>query len=83
MRHMFTLSPRRLARSLYAPAAVGLTVLACLWVVTAAREQHGDSARFARADLLQSAIGIAHHEQDLVAANKRSYTSARATDIDT
>ena len=83
MRHMFTLSPRRLARSLYAPAAVGLTVLACLWVVTAAREQHGDSARFARADLLQSAIDIAHHEQDLVAANKQSYTSARATEIDT
>jgi diguanylate cyclase (GGDEF)-like protein len=82
MRHMFTLSPRRLARSLSAPAAVALTVLACLWVVEAAVEQHSDSARFARADLLQAAIDIAHHEQDLIAANKLSYSSRRARQID-
>jgi diguanylate cyclase (GGDEF)-like protein len=81
MRHMFTL-PRRLGRSLYAPAAVGLTLLACLWVVNAAREQHSDSARFARADLLQTAIDIAHREDGLVAANKESYTSSRAQEID-
>src|SRR5947208_16873112 len=83
MRHMFTLSPRRLGRSLYAPAAVVWTLLACLWVVNAARERHGDSARFARADLLQTAIDIAHREQGLVAANKESYTPARAREIDT
>jgi diguanylate cyclase (GGDEF)-like protein len=82
MRHMFTLSPRRLARSLFAPAAVGLTVLACLWVAEAAINQHADSARFARASLLQTAIDLAHHEQGLIAANKRSYSSARAGEID-
>jgi len=82
MRHMFTLSPKRLARALFAPAAVALTILACLWVVQAAIEQRADSARFARADLLQAAIDIAHHEADLVAANKASYTPARAREID-
>ena len=73
---------RRLGRSLYAPAAIGLTLLACLWVVSAAREQQSDSARFARADLLQTAIDIAHREDGLVAANKENYTSARAREID-
>ena len=82
MRHMFTLSPRRLARSLLAPAAVALTVLACLWVVEAAIEQHSDSARFARADLLQAAIGISQHEQDLIGRNQADYSSARAHEID-
>ena len=48
MRHMFTLSPKRLGRALLAPAAVALTALACLWVVDAVIEQRTDSARFAR-----------------------------------
>jgi diguanylate cyclase (GGDEF)-like protein len=82
MRHMFTLSPRRFVRSLFAPAAVALTVLACLWVAQAAIDQHADSARFARADLLQTAIDIAGTEQILVAANRASYSRARAQDID-
>ena len=60
MRHMFTLSPKRLGRALLAPAAIGLAGLACLWVGTAAIEQHNDSARFARADLLQTAIDLSH-----------------------
>jgi diguanylate cyclase (GGDEF)-like protein len=82
MRHMFTLSPKRLGRSLLAPAAVALTALACFWVISAAIEQHTDSARFARADLLQTAIDLSRHEQHLVAANKASYTTARAQEID-
>ena len=79
---MFTLSPKRLGRALLAPAAVGLTALACLWVGTAAIAQHTASARFARADLLQTAIDLSHHELQLVAANKVSYSSARAAQID-
>ena len=82
MRHMFTLSPKRLGRALLAPAAVGLTALACLWVASTAIEQHRDSARFARADLLQTAIDLSRHEQQLVAANKGNYSSSRATQID-
>jgi diguanylate cyclase (GGDEF)-like protein len=82
MRHMFTLSPKRLARSVLAPAAVALTVLACLWVFNSARDQHAASDRVARADLLQTAIDLARHEQGLVAANKQSFTSARAREID-
>ncbi|MGN6798368.1 MAG: diguanylate cyclase domain-containing protein, partial [Gaiellaceae bacterium] len=82
MRHMFTLSPRRLGRALLAPAAVGLTVLACLWVTSAAIEQHKASARFARADLLQTAIDLSHREQDLVAANRHDFSAARASQID-
>jgi diguanylate cyclase (GGDEF)-like protein len=82
MRHMFTLSPRRLARSLFAPAVVTLTVLACLWVLESAIEQHGDSTRYARADLLQATIDTAHHEQWLVAANRVSRSAARAHEID-
>jgi len=82
MRHMFTLSPRRLGRALLAPAALAVTALACWWVVTAAIEHHADSTRFARADLLQTAITLARHEQALVAANKASYTTARAKQID-
>src|SRR5262249_35289479 len=82
MRHMSTLSPKRLGRALLAPAAVALTVLACLWVVQAAVEHHSDSERFARADLLRTAITIAHDEQGLVAANKVSYSRARAIQID-
>src|SRR5256885_126195 len=82
MRHMFTLSPRRFGRALLAPAALALTALACWWVVTAAIEHHSDSARFARADLLQTTIHVSRHEQALVAANKASYTAARAREID-
>ena len=83
MRHMFTLSPRRLGRALSAPAAIALTALACLWVVNAAIEQHTDSARFARADLLQESIDLAHHERALITANKKNYSAARAKQIDT
>jgi diguanylate cyclase (GGDEF)-like protein len=82
MRHMFTLSPKRLSRAMLAPAAVALTALACMWVVSAAIDQHSDSARFARADLLQRTIDLAHSEQALVAANKGHYTTARAETID-
>ena len=82
MRHMFTLSPKRLGRALLAPAAVGLTALACLWVASTAIEQHRDSARFARADLLQTAIDLSRHEQQLVVANKGNYSSSRAKQID-
>lgn len=82
MRHMFTLSPKRVARSLFAPAAICLTVLACLWVVQAAIEQRADSERFARADLLQTVIDLTHHERDLIAANRDSYSAARAGEID-
>jgi diguanylate cyclase (GGDEF)-like protein len=82
MRHMFTLSPRRLGRALLAPAALAVTALACWWVVTAAIEHHSDSIRFARADLLQTAITLARREQALVAANKGNYTTARAKQID-
>jgi diguanylate cyclase (GGDEF)-like protein len=82
MRHMFTLSPKRLGRALLAPAAVALTALACLWVATSALEQRSDSSRFARADLLQTAIDIARHEQQLVAANRKSPTAARSLQID-
>ena len=82
MRHMFTLSPRRLGRALSAPAAIALTALACLWVVSAAIEQHTDSARFARADLLRESIDLARHEQALVAANKANYSATRAKRID-
>src|SRR6478672_2488737 len=82
MRHMFTLSPRQLGRALLAPAALAVTALACWWVVTAAIEHHSDSIRFARADLLQTAITLARHEQALVAANKGNYTTARAKQID-
>jgi diguanylate cyclase (GGDEF)-like protein len=82
MRHMFTLSPKRLGRALLAPAAVALTALACLWVITAAREQHSDSIRFARADLLQAAIDLTRHEKELVAANKGNTTASRAHQID-
>ncbi len=82
MRHMFTLSPRRLGRSVFAPAAVALTVLACLWVFDSARTRHAASDRVARASLLQTAIDLARDEQDLVAANKERYTSARAREID-
>ena len=79
---MFTLSPKRLGRALLAPAAVALTALACLWVASAAIEHHADTARFARADLLQTAIELARHEQQLVTANDRNYTTARARQID-
>ena len=79
---MFTLSPKRLGRALLAPAAVALTALACLWVADAVVEQHTDSARFARADLLQTSIDLARTEQQLVAANKKSYSAARARQID-
>ncbi|HEY1512615.1 MAG TPA: diguanylate cyclase [Gaiellaceae bacterium] len=79
---MFTLSPKRLGRALLAPAAVALTALACLWVITAAREQHSDSVRFARADLLQAAIDLTQHEKELVVANKGNTTAARAHQID-
>ena len=79
---MFTLSPKRLGRALLAPAAVALTALACLWVITAAREQHSDSIRFARADLLQAAIDLTRHEKELVAANKGNTTASRAHQID-
>ena len=82
MRHMFTLSPKRLGRALSAPAAVALTALACWWVVTAAIEHHSDSARFARADLLQTAIDLSRTERSLVAANAANYTTARAREID-
>ena len=82
MRHMFTLSPRRLGRALSAPAAIALTALACLWVANAAIEQHTDSARFARADLLQESIAVARHEQGLITANKGNYSAARAKQID-
>jgi diguanylate cyclase (GGDEF)-like protein len=82
MRHMFTLSPKRLGRALLAPAAVALTALACFWVATSALEQRSDSSRFARADLLQTAIDIARHEQQLVAANRKSPTAARSLQID-
>jgi len=81
MRHMFTLSPKRIGRALLAPAAVALTGLACLWVVSAAIEQHSDSARFARADLLQTAIDLARHEQSLVTVNKGNFTTARSKQI--
>jgi len=81
MRHMFTLSPKRIGRALLAPAAVALTGLACLWVVSAAIEQHSDSARFARADLLQTAIDLARHEQSLVTVDKGNFTTARAKQI--
>ena len=37
-------------------AAVALTAPACLWVVDAVIEQRTDSARFARAESLQTAI---------------------------
>jgi diguanylate cyclase (GGDEF)-like protein len=80
---MFTLSPRRLGRALSAPAAIALTALACLWVVNAAIEQHTDSARFARADLLQRSIDLTHHERALITANKKNYSAARAKQIDT
>jgi diguanylate cyclase (GGDEF)-like protein len=79
---MFTLSPKRIGRALLAPAAVGLTSLACFWVASAAIEQHKDSARFARADLLQTAIDLSRHEQQLVVANKANYSSVRALQID-
>jgi diguanylate cyclase (GGDEF)-like protein len=82
MRHMFTLSPKRLGRALLAPAAVALTALACLWVVDAVIEQRTDSARFARAESLQTAIDLARHEQQLVAANRANYSTARAKQID-
>jgi diguanylate cyclase (GGDEF)-like protein len=82
MRHMFTLSPKRIGRALLAPAAVGLTALACFWVASAAIQQHKDSARFARADLLQTAIDLSRHEQHLVVANKANYSSVRALQID-
>jgi diguanylate cyclase (GGDEF)-like protein/putative nucleotidyltransferase with HDIG domain len=82
MRHMFTLSPRRFGRALSAPAALALTALACWWVVTAAIEHHSDSARFARADLLQTAIDISRTERSLIAANTANYTTARAREID-
>jgi diguanylate cyclase (GGDEF)-like protein len=82
MRHMFTLSPKRLGRALLAPAAVALTALACLWMVQGAIHAHTDSERGARADLLQTAIDIAHHEQGLVAANKGNFSAARAREID-
>jgi diguanylate cyclase (GGDEF)-like protein len=82
MRHMFTLSPKRLGRALLAPAAVALTTLACLWVMSAVIEQHTDSARFARADLLQTVIRLTHREQALVAANRTRYTASRARQID-
>jgi diguanylate cyclase (GGDEF)-like protein len=82
MRHMFTLSPKRLGRALLAPAAIGLTGLACLWVASAAIEQHKDSARFARADLLQTAIDLSRREQQLVAANKVTYSSTRSAQIE-
>ena len=82
MRHMFTLSPKRLGRALLAPAAVALTALACLWVASAAIEHHSDSARFARADLLRTAIELARQEQQLVSANKQGYATARARQID-
>ena len=82
MRHMFTLSPKRLGRALLAPAAVGLTALACLWVGSSAIDQRSESARFARADLLQTAIDLSRREAALVAANKASYSTARATQID-
>jgi len=78
---MFTLSPKRIGRALLAPAAVALTGLACLWVVSAAIEQHSDSARFARADLLQTAIDLARHEQSLVTVNKGNFTTARSKQI--
>ena len=82
MRHMFTLSPKRVGRALLGPAAIALTALACLWVVQAALHEHNDAERGARADLLQTAIGIAHHEQGLVAANKGNFSPARAREID-
>jgi diguanylate cyclase (GGDEF)-like protein len=82
MRHMFTLSPRRLGRALLAPAAIALTGLACLWVASAVVEQRTDSARFARADLLQTAIDLSRNEQALVTANRANYTASRARKID-
>ena len=47
-----------------------------------AKDQHAATDRVARANLLQTAIDLAHHEQGLVAANKESFTSARAREID-
>ena len=82
MRHMFTLSPKRLGRALLAPVAVALTALACMWVASAAIEHRSDSARFARADLLQTVTELARHERQLVVANKADYSTARAKQID-
>ncbi|MGZ4291478.1 MAG: HD domain-containing phosphohydrolase [Gaiellaceae bacterium] len=82
MRHMLSVSPRRVLRSMFAAAAVALTLLAVLWVVGAARDQHVASARAIRAERLQSVIDVARYEQDLVAANRHRPTAARGDAID-
>lgn len=82
MRHTFSVSSRRILRSIFAASAVGITLLAVMWVVGAARDQHVAAARAGRAARLQSVIDLAQYEQDLVAANRVHRTSARGNAID-
>ena len=51
-------------------------------MVQAALHEHNDAERGARADLWQTTVDVAHHEQGLVTANKGNFSPARAREID-
>src|SRR5437868_6159320 len=82
MRHMLSLKPRRLARTGSALAAVGLTLVAAVWVAQAARTQHMAAARAARADRLETVLDLVRRERALVTANRIRPSAARARQID-
>src|SRR5436309_1750528 len=82
MRHMLSLKPRRLARTGSALAAVGLTILAGVWVAQTARTQHTAASRAARAARLETVIDLVRRERGLVAANRNRPSAARAREID-
>src|SRR5579884_3665457 len=82
MRQTSVPSLRRAVRGTLAAAALAVTALAGVWIVTAAKEQHTAASRAARAARFQQVIDLAHREQELVAANARHASPERAREVD-
>ncbi len=82
MRQPKSFSPGRLVRSGVVLCALALALLAAVWVVETAVQQHVSGLHARRAKELQTVIDVAKYERGLVLVNKTHLTSGRRAEID-
>jgi diguanylate cyclase (GGDEF)-like protein len=63
-------------------AALVVTALAGVWIVTAAKQQHAAAARAGRAATYQRVVDLVRYEHDLVEANWHDPSTGRSQQID-
>ena len=82
MRQYTNLWLRRIVRLLSAATVLAVTACGAFWIVGAARAQHAEAARAARAFEYQRVLDLTRTERSLVAANYDHYSAARARRIE-